>query len=166
MTVLHTVSRMLRTMRKAVPIVSMCLWALWLIRALAMWLNYRPSTSGLTSQDLPWFVLTYSIQVAGIAFSFLLWKRPSRAFALVLALLSLFSLWKYFFGIVVLRTFSAFGGLSFSSAIGEWWHFRTVSTLDFLKEVPFALFLLLSVFFWPIYVIRLPKDKVQASTIL
>ena len=151
-------------MRTLVPKLSFVIWALWLLRSVAIWLHYDPATSSLTMQDLFDFGLTYSLQGAGLVLSFLLWRQPKRVLAFILAWVSFFALWKFFLGGPALRTLPDFGGLSLSNAMAEWWHVQTRSVGAFYKEVPFAVFLILSVFSWPIYGVFLhTKPQEQAA---
>jgi hypothetical protein len=88
------------------------------------------------------------IPALGAWLAWQLWRRPRRSVAVWFSLVCIFSLWKFWIGIIVVRMLPAIAGESFAEAIGTWWHYSTSSLGRFLDFVPPIILLLVSLCYW------------------
>jgi hypothetical protein len=120
---------------------------------LSVFLVHPSDISKLSCHE--WFLALISIAAigGGLMLSILLSRRPLRIWALMLAAVSLFLLWKQLFVLILVQMDARGGSLTFSAAFTKWWAFITRNTLSSLIGLPFIGFLLLSALAWPCYAV-------------
>jgi hypothetical protein len=138
-------------MKKLVPKISTVCWALLLIMALSIFLLHPSDISKLSAQDWLQALIFNAAIAGGVMLSILLSRRPLRIWAFMLAAVSLFLLWKQLVVPILIQMQAKGGGLTFPTAFAKWWSATNRNAFSSLTELPFTVFMLLSVISWPFY---------------
>jgi hypothetical protein len=152
----------MRSLQQIAPRISLVVWCLWLLYAMT-WVfisghHFRFDSYEDLANNLRYWFVSFGTKGGGILLSAMLCRRRNPGLAFTLAALCVYVLWMLYLGPVLMPAVPGYGSYTLEDSFKLWWHSRTDSVFLFLS-IPFGVFGVASVLFWPIYALNLPSEK-------